>query len=1039
MAGYIRQDVTNNIADGNVINASDFDNEYNAIEAAFHAATGHTHDGTAAEGAPITKIGPTQDVVASASALTPKTDNTVDLGSASFEFKDLYIDGTANIDSLVADTADINGGTIDGTAIGGASAAAGTFTTATATTGNITTVNATTVDTTNIEVTSLKAKDGTSAGSIADSTGVVTLASSILTTTDINGGSIDGTAIGAASASTGAFTTLAASGAVTLSGGTANGVLYLNGSKVVTSGSALTFDGTNFRNTSGAFEGIDNMTLSALVSSTNATVLTLNSAGTSGTTRFQINGSEQMRLDSTGLGIGTNNPGAKLDIVGATSDQIRVGTATSEHYRIGRNASDGFLDFYGSQTGYQGYRFGGIDGTWATINASGNLGLGVTPSAWGSSERALQIGNTLSLTRGSSSEAVLAYNAFVNSSGSYIYNITTNASRYEQLAGQHKWYTAPSGTAGNPISFTQAMTLDASGNLLVGNTSLWSSERLGITGSSASQRFIYARTTSNGHYLSLGTNGTLQYIEYGNGAGLAFTDGATERARIDSSGNLGLGVTPSASSGGGNFNLSGDILGGSAVTLGTNWYFNGGFKYKATGTASRFYLDSTGGYAWFTAASGTAGDPISFTQAMTLDASGNLLVGGTSVYAATMTSYASASRSAGLGLRNSAGTTAGGIFTAAAGSGGGSTDVFVEAAGYLGFNAGGTTERARIDSSGNLGLGVTPSVGYGKEFTFSADITSNIGGLGTRNLATNNGLVYLSSNTKNTGAFTDAYWLSAAATKYTQNNGVHAWFTAASGTAGNAISFTQAMTLDASGNLGIGTSSPAVPLHVANSGTGLGTVGRFERLNGADSYTLNVNIDPDANVAELRAGGTQMGALTFATNNSERARITSGGDLLVGKTSSTGGTAGIELAPAGQVIATRSGGAAGYFNRLTSDGSLISMNRSNTEVGSISVTTTATAYNTSSDYRLKNITGPITTSGAYIDSLNPVEGTWKADGSTFVGLIAHEVQEASRTTVATGVKDGEEMQGMDYSSAEIIANLIAEVKSLRQRLTAAGI
>jgi hypothetical protein len=49
-------------------------------------------------------------------------------------------------------------------------------------------------------------------------------------------------------------------------------------------------------------------------------------------------------------------------------------------------------------------------------------------------------------------------------------------------------------------------------------------------------------------------------------------------------------------------------------------------------------------------------------------------------------------------------------------------------------------------------------------------------------------------------------------------------------------------------------------------------------------------------------------------------------------------------------------------------------------------------------------------------------------------LIAHEVQEASRTPVATGTKDGEEMQGMDYSSAEIIANLIAEVKSLRARV-----
>jgi hypothetical protein len=69
-----------------------------------------------------------------------------------------------------------------------------------------TTVAATTIDTTNIEVTNIKAKDGTSAGSIADSTGVVTLASSVLTTTDINGGTIDGATIGASSASTGVFT-----------------------------------------------------------------------------------------------------------------------------------------------------------------------------------------------------------------------------------------------------------------------------------------------------------------------------------------------------------------------------------------------------------------------------------------------------------------------------------------------------------------------------------------------------------------------------------------------------------------------------------------------------------------------------------------------------------------------------------------------------------------------------------------------------------------------------------------------------------------
>jgi hypothetical protein len=69
------------------------------------------------------------------SDLDPATDNTFDLGRTGHEWRNLYINGTANIDSLIADTADINGGTIDGAVIGGSSAAAGTFTTVVATTG----------------------------------------------------------------------------------------------------------------------------------------------------------------------------------------------------------------------------------------------------------------------------------------------------------------------------------------------------------------------------------------------------------------------------------------------------------------------------------------------------------------------------------------------------------------------------------------------------------------------------------------------------------------------------------------------------------------------------------------------------------------------------------------------------------------------------------------------------------------------------------------------------------------------------------------
>jgi hypothetical protein len=102
-------------------------------------------------------------------------------------------------------------------------------------------------------------------------------------------------------------------------------------------------------------------------------------------------------------------------------------------------------------------------------------------------------------------------------------------------------------------------------------------------------------------------------------------------------------------------------------------------------------------------------------------------------------------------------------------------------------------------------------------------------------------------------------------------------------------------------------------------------------------------------------------------------------------------------------------------------------------VGNITYTNTATAYNTSSDYRLKDSPQPLTNSGTFIDALKPKTWNWKADGSKGVGFIAHEVQEVSPSSV-TGEKDGEEMQAMEYGSAEFIANIIAELQSLRQRV-----
>jgi len=98
--GYTRNDTSNNIADGNVVNAADLDGEFDAVESAF-STLGHTHDGTAAEGGPVTVVGPAQDVVVSGTNVNPKTTNTLDLGTASLKYKDAYLQGNITVDGTV--------------------------------------------------------------------------------------------------------------------------------------------------------------------------------------------------------------------------------------------------------------------------------------------------------------------------------------------------------------------------------------------------------------------------------------------------------------------------------------------------------------------------------------------------------------------------------------------------------------------------------------------------------------------------------------------------------------------------------------------------------------------------------------------------------------------------------------------------------------------------------------------------------------------------------------------------------------------------
>ncbi|CAB4132800.1 Intramolecular chaperone auto-processing domain containing protein [uncultured Caudovirales phage] len=236
---------------------------------------------------------------------------------------------------------------------------------------------------------------------------------------------------------------------------------------------------------------------------------------------------------------------------------------------------------------------------------------------------------------------------------------------------------------------------------------------------------------------------------------------------------------------------------------------------------------------------------------------------------------------------------------------------------------------------------------------------------------------------------------------------------------------------DSAGNLGIGTTSPGSILDVVGSGNPTLTI-----RGSAGAYTSILKLQAaGGGNSIINATGASSDALIFQITGTERARIDSSGNLLVGTTGSllnggigilpNGFGTGQSTVDIGHIVATPSGTA---FSRFVYNNSVI---------GSITQSgTTNVLYNTSSDYRLKDIAGPVTNSGAFIDKLNPVQGSWKADGSRFIGFLAHELQEASETVVGTGVKDGEEMQSIDYSNAELIANLVAEIQSLRKRLAA---
>jgi hypothetical protein len=379
-------------------------------------------------------------------------------------------------------------------------------------------------------------------------------------------------AIGGTAAAAVSATTLTTSSTVTLNGGTANGVAYLNGSKVVTSGSALTFDGTNFAvGAQGEIRAYNtaNTRYGRFVTTSAGTLLqSFNGAGeplildapqSSAYISFNVGSTEQMRLTSTGLGIGTTSPAAKVDAFQSSVGTYFLGGGGDNKARqlaitSSTTTNSGDTHTLNAQSGTGVLAFAISSSEKMRLDTSGNLGLGVTPSAWNSNTKALQVNNAalVSFTNGTNVQTWLANSAYYDNVTGWIYkNSSVGAALYAQnFDGAHSWQIAASGTAGNAITFTQAMTLDASGNLGIGTTSIGgtsSNRQLTVVGSSSSQ----ATFTGSGSFsCNIGTTGSVGYLETTSTAPLTFYTNSAERARIDSSGNLLVGTTNSSPSAG---------------------------------------------------------------------------------------------------------------------------------------------------------------------------------------------------------------------------------------------------------------------------------------------------------------------------------------------------------------------------------------------------------------------------------------------------------------------------------------------------------
>jgi hypothetical protein len=362
-------------------------------------------------------------------------------------------------------------------------------------------------------------------------------------------------------------------------------------------------------------------------------------AGVAGYVRINTADNERMRIDAAGnVGIGTDTPNVKL--------QVHAGTSNFDDFTAIRMTNGGEsgtnLDFYntfGPLAQIKGTKLasgsnadeGVMTFSTATnsvlsekmrLDSSGNVGIGVVPSAWSNAGGIDFPGFGGVGNWGLSGNGVLINTNVYYTSGAYRYKQNNTAHQYAILTGGHQWYIAPSGTAGNAISFTTAMTLDGNGNWKIGTTGFGTRAVIAgtntavnttVAGSNTGMMFLYdiSADANAGPEILMGSSydgtnsvvGTAikSYKVPGVGSGSNqyehglifktsnFSSGLAERARIDSSGNLLVGTTTP----------NGKISSSSNFSPTTAWATTSAISVSGSFGGGIAFIDGVKGYAQY--------------------------------------------------------------------------------------------------------------------------------------------------------------------------------------------------------------------------------------------------------------------------------------------------------------------------------------------------------------------------------------------------------------------------------------------------------